>query len=143
MSETDDGTALPGSVAAATRLLAELAELAGQQTADAPVLELMVEGITTFTSVSDEQASLLVMARLPVCEKFGYLLAGKALQNKFASDRVECRWHAGQGCYVAVRSVPLAALPDERSIMDAILDMANAAAVWHAALAAGKNGMPS
>jgi hypothetical protein len=141
MEQTDDrdeGAALDGTPAAAARLLAELAELAGQQHAGTPVLELMVGEIVTFASVAHDTASLTVTARLPPCGQSGYLPAGVALQNRLGRDGIECRWHADEGCYVAVRSVALATLRDERSLMDAILDTADAARDWHAQLTAGR-----
>jgi len=138
--DTDDGATLDGSPAAATRLLAQLAALAGQPCAGTPVLELMVGDIVTCTSVAGEAACLTVTARLPACGQYGYLPAGAALQETLGQDGIECRWHADEGCYVAVRSVPLAALPDERSLMDAILETADAACAWHAQLAGGGNG---
>lgn len=140
MNDSEDGAALNGSPAAATRLLLDLAALAGQQSAGTPVLELMVGEIITFTSVSSETACLLVTARLPVAGKSGYLPAGAKLQEQLARNGIECRWHADEGCHVAVRSVPLAALPDERSLMDAILETADAARAWHAELADERKG---
>ncbi|WEF32215.1 hypothetical protein [Pseudoduganella chitinolytica] len=141
--ETDDreeGAALDGSPAAAMRLLAELAALAGQQHAGTPVLELMVGEIVTFASVASDAACLTVTARLPPCGPAGYLPAGAALQQRLGQDGIDCRWHADEGCYVAVRTVPLATLRDERSLMDAILDTADAARDWHAHLAEGRRG---
>lgn len=135
--DTQDGVALDGSAAAASRLLAQLAVLAGQPCAGAPVLELMVDEIVTFSSVAVDAACLTVTARLPSCGGRGYLPAGAALQEQLAKGGIECRWHADDGCYVAVRIVPLAALPDERSLMDAILDTADAARAWHTQLADG------
>lgn len=137
--DTDDGAALDGSPAAATRLLAQLSALAGQQCAGTPVLELMVGDIVTCTSVAGDLACLLVTARLPAGGQSGYLPAGAALQEKLGQDGIECRWHADEGCYVAVRSVPLAELPDERSLMDAILETADAAGAWYAQLADGRS----
>jgi hypothetical protein len=143
MVENDDGesgAALDGSAGAATRLLADLAALAGQHCAGTPVLELMVGDIVAFTSVASDAACLTVTARLPVDGHCGYLPAGAALRERLAQDGIECRWHADEGCYVAVRSVPLSALPDERSLMDAILDTVDAARAWHAQLADGRGG---
>lgn len=140
MVETDDreeGAALDGTPAAATRLLAELAALAGQQQGGTPVLELMVGEIVTFAAVDSAAACLTVTAHLPPCEQAGYLPAAAALQDRLGQHGIECRWHADEGCYVAVRSVPLSALRDERSLMDAILDTADAARDWHAQLEAG------
>lgn len=127
MEETGDGAALDGSAAAATRLLAQLAELSGQGCAGTPVLELLIGDIVTFTSVASEARCLIVTARLPACAHSGYMPASAALQERLRTSHIECRWHADDGCYVALRSVPLAALPDERSLMDAILETADAA----------------
>ena len=138
----DEGTALDGSSAAATRLLAQLAALAGQHGSGTPVLELIVGDIVTCTSVESAAACLLVTARLPASGKSGYLPAGAALQQRMARDGIECRWHADDGCYVAVRCVALATLPDERSLMDAILETADAAQAWHAQLSDGHGGPP-
>ena len=134
MEDREEGAALDGSAAAAARLLAELAALAGQQCAGTPVLELMVGEIVTFASVASDGACLVVTARLPACGQAGYLPAAAAFSERLGHDGIECRWHADEGCYVAVRSVPLKALPDERSLMDAILDTADAARAWHALL---------
>ncbi|GGZ01735.1 hypothetical protein ACFFTM_08725 [Pseudoduganella plicata] len=137
MMETDDseeGVALDGSAAAAARLLGELAMLAGQACGSTPVLELMIGEIVTFASVAADGDCLTVAARLPSCGASGYLPAGAALAQRLARHGIECRWHADEGCHVAVRSVPLASLRSEQALMDAILDTADAAREWHAQL---------
>ena len=132
--ETDngeEGARLDGSAAAASRLLADLAALAGQECAGTPVLELMIGEIVTFASVAADGDCLMVTARLPSSGKSGYLPAGAALAERLGQDGIECRWHADEGCHVAVRSVPLSALRSEQELMDAILDTADAAGEWH------------
>jgi hypothetical protein len=43
---------------------------------------------------------------------------------------MEFLWDADEGRYVALRMVPIVSLPDERSVMDAILATSDLASAW-------------
>ncbi|QGZ42125.1 hypothetical protein IP92_05480 [Pseudoduganella flava] len=127
----DDSAPLDGSAAAAVRALARLAALAGQPHAQTPVLELQVGDIVTRTCV-DSQAGAAGGAQLTVCAQLPPgLPADGTVQAPYG---IEGMWHADEGCHVALRRIPLAGLRSERALMDAVLETADAAQAWQAAL---------
>lgn len=124
----DDSHPLDGTAAAAARALARLAVLAGQPSAGVPVLELLLGDVVTSACVEEGggAACLVVTARLPP----GLRVERLAVHV----DGIERLWHADEGCHVALRRIPLAALRTERALMDAVLETADAAREWHAAM---------
>ena len=123
---------LDGSVAQLVHLLRELVEMTGEDTGSVPVLELQFGDILTRTTVQSSGGNyLLITARLPRCDDTGYV----AQQEE---QGMEYLWHADEGCHIAVRRVPVAELPDERSVMDAILATSDQAAAWFASRRGGK-----
>jgi hypothetical protein len=123
-------SALDGSVVQLTRLLRELVELTGEEAGPVPTLELQFGDILTRTTVqASDGGCLLITAMLPKCDEPGYV----ALAGASASE-IEYLWHADEGCHVGVRRVPVRELPDERSVMDAIMATSDQAAAWFADL---------
>jgi hypothetical protein len=43
---------------------------------------------------------------------------------------MEFLWDADDGRHIGLRLVPIASLPDERSVMDAIVETSDMAAAW-------------
>lgn len=132
--EPDNTNALDGSAADVKRFLRELAELIGQdpQSHIAPVVELQFGDVFTATSLSvaEGAACLSITALLPRDEQLDYSPHSPATSAIVPNG--ECLWHADEGRYVVVRKMPIAELPDERSVMDTILDTADLAAAWFA-----------
>ena len=125
-----DGT-LDGSVAQVTRFLRELIEMTGQEAQAEPVLELQLGEILTRTSVQTvDRNYLLITAFLPKCRRSHYISQANAATSLLAAEGVEYLWHADEGRHIGVRRVPITDLPDERSVMDAILTTADQAAAW-------------
>ena len=122
------GGALDGSAADAMRCLRELAALAGQE-GDVPVLELQLGGILTRTAVHAGGGGWLVITAQATGD-------GPAAPDAPPPDaletgergELEMLWDADQGGLMAVRRVALRDLPDEHSLMDAILVTADLAA---------------
>jgi hypothetical protein len=123
-----DPRSLPaGSTNRLAAFLHELVELAGQDLEPVPVLELQLGDTLTRTSVgSDIDEYLLITALLPACNKPRYAPAPCAS----LMGELEFLWHSDEGRYIAVCKVPAAELPDERSIMDAILATSENAMAW-------------
>lgn len=135
--DTLDGTgALDGSVAAMARFLRELVEMTGDSVGAhaAPVLELQFRDIFTCAALSTVQdaPSLTITALLPRLERAEFLPLALAQADMSATDanEWECLWHADAGHYVVVRSIPITKFADECSVMDAIADTADQAALW-------------
>lgn len=132
---------LDGSAACMQSLLRELVELAGQTDSarDIPVLELQLGEVTTITALATGQSPpcLSITALLPRAGRsdYSHLSASGAfhVQGAAGADS-EFLWHADDGRVVVVRRVPIAALPDARSALDAILDTADQASNWFASI---------
>jgi hypothetical protein len=136
-------TALEGSTARMNQCLQELVELTGQQhngTASVPVLELQLGEVVTITSLLMDATmpSLSITALLPRREQTDNVHLPPSSQKGMPTalaDGSECLWHADEGRYVVIRQVPIAELQDaERSVLDAILDTSDQAALWFAAI---------
>lgn len=123
--------------------LKEMACLVGQDIdipGTTPVLELQFGDIRTLTMLlSDSKVpALSITVFLPRQELLGYsqqALSDGALGKEDVKD-VAWLWHADEGCYAMIRSIPLQQLPDERSVFDVILDTADQAEQWYAFLCA-------
>lgn len=134
MGPINAGGTLDGSLAQLTHFLRELIAMTGQTAADVPVLELQLDDITTRTTVQAADGNfLLISALLPKSSGAGYSTEPGAQ----ATHNIEYLWHADEGRYIGVRKVPIAHLPDERSVMDAILTTSDRAAAWFATKGAG------
>jgi hypothetical protein len=124
------------SVADMQRFLRELVELAGQvdQSHAAPVLELEFGEVLTRTTVSTngKSACLSIIALLPRSEQLNYQTEPLSAPLSSAAGKVEFLWHADEGRYVVIRNIPLTDLPDEPSVMDAIMDTSDEAKAWFA-----------
>jgi len=106
-------------------LLADLANLSGQEAAERPALELLIGDILTRTSVEPAGLDLYlcVTGLLPPCE---ISLPPSALARS-ERDGYELLWHADYGRYIVVRKIPLRTLEGERGVMDEILNTADLA----------------
>jgi hypothetical protein len=123
-----------------TGLLRDLIELTGEQAGAVPVLELQLEDIVTRASaLATGGDCLLVTAWLPPCDGGGYAPPASAAAPPAAEQEMEYLWHADEGRHIAMRRVPIKELPDERSVMDAILTTWDLAAEW---LDARRGDMP-
>jgi hypothetical protein len=130
---------LDGSAAQVIRFLRELIEMTGEEAQSVPVLELQLGDILTRTTVqSDDGYYLLITAFLPKCRNAGYIAQASAAVSKQAEQGIEYLWHADEGRHMGVRRVALADLPDERSVMDAILTTSDQAAAWFSELQPSK-----
>lgn len=104
-----------------TALLRELIGLTGHDGDD--VLELQFGDILTRTALHAlDRQYLVVTAMLPKCADGGYAAP-------HAQD-IEILWDADDGRYIGLRLVPIGSLPDERSVLDAILATSDMAAAW-------------
>jgi len=119
------------------RFLHEMVEYVGQ--ADncytVPVIELQLGAVLTVTSLllDSPGPSLSITALLPRQEQAGYhdVLHTVTIGGFLGiSGGGEFFWHAEQGRFVVVRLVPVLDLPDERSVLDAILDLSEDAFDW-------------
>lgn len=130
----ENGT-LNGSVAQVTRLLRELVEMTGEHAQDVPVLELQLGDILTRTTLLAADGNyLLITAFMPKIRTAGYVSQASEAVSLQAAEGIEYLWHADEGRHMGVRKVPLKDLPDERSVMDAILTTSDMAAAWFASL---------
>ena len=128
------GGALDGSAADAMRCLRELAALAGQE-GDVPVLELQLGGILTRTAVHAGGGGWLVITAqatgdgpAPAPDAPAPDAPPTDAMETGERGELEMLWDADQGGLMAVRRVALRDLPDEHSLMDAILVTADLAA---------------
>lgn len=131
---------LDGSVVAVERFLREMSGLAGQdgESGDPPVLELRFGEVLTLSSVIADAVApgLGITAFLPRRSQPDYGSMGSlqsAMQDSLVGE-TDLLWHAEEGCYVLTRKVLLTDLPDERSVLDAILDTADKAWEMHLSL---------
>jgi hypothetical protein len=116
---------LDGSLSQVAALLRELIQLTGHDGDDVPVLELQFGDILTRTALHAlDQNYLVITAMLP---KFG---DGDGARPAPPGRDMEFLWDADEGRYVALRMVPIRSLPDERSVMDAILATSDLASAW-------------
>jgi hypothetical protein len=124
--QNDAGSApgtLDGSLARITALLRDLIELTGHDEGGVPVLELQFGDVLTRTALHAlDQNVLVITAMLPACGAGGY-------RAPHAQD-IEFLWDADEGRYIGLRMVPIGSLPDERSVMDAILATSDMASAW-------------
>ena len=121
-----------GSRSRITGLLRELIELTGDDERAVPVLELQFGDVLTRTALhTRDQDYLVITAILPKCGDSGYVCARS--DGAPAPHDTEFLWDADEGRYIGLRMVPIASLPDERSVMDAILMTSDKAAAWMAA----------
>lgn len=133
---------LDGSVTQVTRFLLDLIELSGQEAQDVPVLELQLGEILTKTTVQTVDGNyLLITAYMPKCRRSLYVSQANAGASLQAEEGIEYLWHADEGRHIGVRRVPIGQLPDERSVMDAILTTSDQAAAWFSSRRDGKSEM--
>ena len=123
----NDGASAPGtldgSLVRITALLRELIELTGHDVGDVPVLELQLGDILTRSAAHALDKNVLVItAMLPKC-------GDRGCPPPQGQD-MEFLWDADDGRYIGLRMVPIGSLPDERSVMDAILETSDMAAAW-------------
>lgn len=132
----DPSGALDGTIAGLNRFLRELVEITGQNDGvhAVPVLELQFGDILTTTSLStaDGAACLSITALLPrqAQADSSLLSSAQSAVPSGVAPGCEFLWHADEGRHVVVRKIPIAELPDERSVMDAIMDTSDQAAAW-------------
>lgn len=125
---------LDGSAAQLSRFLRELIAMSGQESDGVPMLELQLGEILTRTTLpAPDGADLLISALLPPCGDAGYSAQSSEEIATQAALGIEFLWHVDAGRYIGVRKVPIAKLPDERSVLDAILTTSDQAAAWFAA----------
>lgn len=134
---------LAGSTARLVSLLKELIELTGQPAGEAPVLELQFGDILTRTVVQEQEGQLLIVALLPKSGDSTYLAPPGAATTMLSKQQIHYLWDGDEGRHIGVRSVPVKALHDDRSVMDAILDTADQAAAWSAARQPAKPAKPA
>lgn len=137
--DTSDQTGSPETEI--NRFLKELVELAGQgDYAHMPVLELQFGDVLTRTSLSlsGDVPCLSIVALLPQDDRLNYLsrLTRPLVSSNASSHETELLWHADEGRYVVTCSIPTVELPDDRSVLDAILDTSDQARAWFAAVCA-------
>lgn len=119
-----------------TRFLRELVELAGQSddSYGVPVLELQFGEILTRTVLSTDGpvACLSVAAFLPRMghDEYRYGSREELPYSMKLPEGSDFFWHADDGRYVVIRNISLDDLPDEPSVMDAILDTSDLAKEW-------------
>jgi hypothetical protein len=122
---------LDGSLARITALLRELIGMTGQDEGDVPVLELQFGDILTRTTLHAlDRNYLLVTAILPKCGDSRHVCVPSGTVPVPHGQDMEFLWHADDGRYVGLRMVPIGSLPDERSVMDAILATSDKASAW-------------
>lgn len=130
----DTSGALDGSVEAVDRFLRDMTALADQKVNAVPVLELQIGEILAKTSVKTSAGChyLLVTAFLPSCgQSYCWPGSSPTLGAQAASvGHTEFLWHADEGRYIAMNKIPISALHDERSLMDAILTTCDEADAW-------------
>jgi hypothetical protein len=98
------------------------------------VLELQFGEILTKTTVQTADNSyLLVTAYLPKCRSSNYLSHAIAATSLPTAEGIHYLWHADEGRHIGVRQILVANLPDERSVMDAIMTTADLAGAWFSA----------
>lgn len=100
-----------------------------------PVIELQLGAVLTVTSLllKSPGPSLSITAFLPRQGATPYRDVLHAMSVGGYQGIVgggEFFWHAEQGCFVVVRLVPVLDFQDERSVLDAILDLADDAFNW-------------
>ncbi|MGZ3241473.1 MAG: hypothetical protein ACXWIN_04000 [Burkholderiaceae bacterium] len=134
---------LDGSIAGLNRFLQELVEITGQHDGahSVPVLVLQFGDIVTTTSLSTAKGAeyLSITAVLPRLEQSD-CLPPASVQSALScgdNDAWESLWHADEGRYVVVRKIPIGDLPDEPSVMDAIMETSDHVAIWFAGICAG------
>lgn len=116
---------LDGPLARITALLRELIDMTGRGERGASVLELQFGDILTRTALhAPDKRCLVITAMLPKCGDGGYAAA-------HAQERdMEFLWDADDGRHIGLRMVPIGSLPDERSVLDAILATSDMALAW-------------
>lgn len=123
--------ALDGSIAQATRFLRELIELTGQEARAVPVLELQFGEILTKSTVQTVAPNyLLITAFMPQCSRSHHISQVAMGASAQAAEDIEYLWHADEGRHIGIRRIQIAKLPDERSVMDAILTTSDQVAAW-------------
>lgn len=136
---TDTTGALNGCVMQVDGFLRELTGMVGQDGPDIPVLELQFGEILTKTSVQTNGRNYLVItAFLPKCRRSHYMPLPRPESSGVPTGAMEFLWHADEGRYMGVRKVPITDLPDERSVMDAILATSDQAAAWFSSIRVSK-----
>ena len=122
---------LDGSLSRITALLRELIEMTGNDAGGVPVLELQFGNILTRTTLHAlDRNALLITAILPTCSDRGPVCLPAGAYPALHGQDMEFLWHADDGRYIGLRMVPIGSLPDERSVMDAILEAADQASAW-------------
>ena len=130
---TEQSDDLPFGVSQVVDFVRELIEMAEGGVNETPkdVLELQFGDVLTKTAVqTDDGSCLLVMAFLPKCRHSPFTPRQTVSLSTPARGMLEIFWHAEEGRYVGMRRIALDDLPDERSVMDAILATAEDAAAW-------------
>jgi hypothetical protein len=122
---------LDGSLSRITALLRELIALTGHDGGGVPVLELQFGDILTRTTLHAlDKNYLLITAILPKCGDSRHVCVPAGTGPAPHGQDMEFLWHADEGRYVGLRMVPIRSLPDERSVMDAILATSDQASAW-------------
>jgi hypothetical protein len=122
---------LDGSLSRITALLRELIGLTGQDESDVPVLELQFGDILTRTTLHAlDKNYLLITAILPKCGNSRHVCVASGTSPVPHGQDMEFLWDADEGRYIGLRMVPIGSLPDERSVMDAILATSDKASAW-------------
>lgn len=130
---------LNGNPSKVNAFVRELIEMTGQLDAAPDVLELQFGDVLTRTSVQIAEFSWLVtMAFLPKCGDSQFMPQAAMVLSLPVGGNLELFWHADEGRYVGIRRTLVSELPDERSVMDAILATAEDAAAWFVARKLGK-----
>lgn len=122
------------------QFLEEMVELTGQidNTRSTPVLELQFGDIQTITSMSENGKTpcLSITALLPRSNETPKVMQGtnQCSAPEILAKNRDMLWDADEGRYVMVRKIPIADLPDGRSVLDTILDTFDQATDWFASL---------
>lgn len=115
-------------------MLMELIALAGQAAHVPPVLELLFDDILTRTWTVKAAGTtwLMVSAILPKFYSIYPLFIRASVPADFNSveaglAKTEMLWMPESGRYIALAKLPAAVLPDQKALMDAILDTSDEA----------------
>jgi hypothetical protein len=142
----DNLDALDGSAAAMSQFLQDMADLVGDNASApdslsrVPVLTLQFGEVVTATSLSTsgDHPCLSITALLPRDDQPVELALAceQPATPGIEGGQNQVLWDADEGRYVLTRKIPIAQLPDERSVLDAILDASDAAKIWFASVTA-------
>lgn len=116
---------LDGSATAMLRCLSQLSACVAADRPSLPILELQFGDIVTVTTLSqtDHAPHLVIAVLLPRTPMPQFC-------DSYDAHWGDLLWDADEGRHVVLRSLALSALPDERSVLDAIMDSKDAASGW-------------